>query len=333
MNRFNTHFDAATLSMGISQMPIQYGRLQALFPFEGLPTRSVAIDFESNRLRLVPAHAWGGQPSTGTKFKRKTVILEIPQMTMEDVVYPMDVQDVRAFGSDNQLTTVNAETERKLMTERKKHEITLEYRKARALDGLILDADGSTVLYDLYSEFGVTQHIINFNLGSPTTDILLKCQQVRRLMEDNLLGDTMSNIRVFVSRDFMDAFIAHPNVQKFYLQKAGTENLTAQNIRANFAFGGLIFEEFYERSETANSATIVEFIDPGFGFATPEGTSSLYRSYGAPGDFNEAVNTIALPFYAKTERRKFDRGVDLHTQCNQLPLITQPNAIIKVQAF
>jgi len=43
-----------------------------------------------------------------------------------------------------------------------------------------------------------------------------------------------------------------------------------------------------------------------------------FATYFAPADFNETVNTLGQPLYAKQEPRKFDRGTDLHTQSNQI---------------
>ena len=48
--------------------------------------------------------------------------------------------------------------------------------------------------------------------------------------------------------------------------------------------------------------------------------------------FNETVNTLGLPIYAKQESRKFDRGTDLHTQSNPLPLCLRPSVLVKVTA-
>jgi len=50
----------------------------------------------------------------------------------------------------------------------------------------------------------------------------------------------------------------------------------------------------------------------------------------APADFNETVNTPGLPLYAKLAPRKFERGWDIHTQSNPLPLCRRPEVLVKV---
>ena len=44
------------------------------------------------------------------------------------------------------------------------------------------------------------------------------------------------------------------------------------------------------------------------------------------------MNTIGQPLYAKQEPRKLDRGTDLHTQSNPLPMCHRPGVLIKLVA-
>jgi hypothetical protein len=56
----------------------------------------------------------------------------------------------------------------------------------------------------------------------------------------------------------------------------------------------------------------------------PEGTS-IFRTYFAPADFMEAVNTIGLPLYAKmVVDDELQRWVKLHTQSNPLAMCLRP---------
>jgi hypothetical protein len=72
------------------------------------------------------------------------------------------------------------------------------------------------------------------------------------------------------------------------------------------------------------------FIAAGEAHAFPVGTVDTFATYFAPADFNETVNTIGQPLYAKQEPRKFDRGTDLHTQSNPLPMCHRPGVLIKL---
>lgn len=62
------------------------------------------------------------------------------------------------------------------------------------------------------------------------------------------------------------------------------------------------------------------------------GVTDLLITRYAPADYVETVNTIGLPFYAKQERLRLDKGVELEAQSNPLNLCTKPRAIIKRMA-
>jgi hypothetical protein len=72
------------------------------------------------------------------------------------------------------------------------------------------------------------------------------------------------------------------------------------------------------------------FIAAGEGHCFPQGTVDTFGTYVAPADFNETVNTLGQPLYAKQEPRKFDRGTDLHTQSNPLPMCHRPGVLVKL---
>jgi hypothetical protein len=41
---------------------------------------------------------------------------------------------------------------------------------------------------------------------------------------------------------------------------------------------------------------------------------------------------MALPFYARQQNKDFNRGIDLHVQANQLPLVTRPGNDRRVES-
>ena len=45
---------------------------------------------------------------------------------------------------------------------------------------------------------------------------------------------------------------------------------------------------------------------------------------------NALVNTVALPYYARQQNKDFNRGIDLHTQANILPLVNRPSMLVEI---
>ena len=101
------------------------------------------------------------------------------------------------------------------------------------------------------------------------------------------------------------------------------------DMRAGFTFGGVTFEEYRGQASDANGVTR-RFIAAGEAHAFPLGTVDTFSTYYAPADFNETANTLGQALYAKQEPRKFERGTDLHTQSNPLPMCHRPGVLVKL---
>jgi hypothetical protein len=246
---------------------------------------------------------------------------------LEDVVLPEEVQGVRAFGSETAMETIAGVMAQHLESMRNKHAITLEHLRMGALKGVILDADGS-VLHDLYAVFGITPAAVNFQLNADTTNVRNKCVEVVAHIEENLRGEFMTGVRCLCSPEFFAKLVAHPKVEKAYENYAQGAMLR-DDVRNGFAFGGVIFEEY--RGQATNIDGMVQrFIAAGEAHAFPLGTVDTFSTYFAPADFNETVNTLGQAMYAKQEPRRFERGTDLHTQSNPLPMCHRPGVLVKL---
>ena len=324
----NDAFDMVALTAAVNGFPNTYGRIEqlGLMPTEGVRTRTIIIEEMNGVLNLLPTMPVGSPGTLGTQGKRKVRSFVIPHIPHDDVVLPEEVQGLRAFGSENELEALSNLIAKKLQTMRNKHAITLEHLRMGALKGVILDADGST-LYDLYTEFGITAKTVNFALTTTTTEVLLKILEVKRHIEDNLRGEFMTGIYCLCSPGFFDALTTHAKVKEAYARWQQGQILFTDN-RTNFSFGGITFEE-YRGQATDAAGTVRKFIADDEAHFFPLGTATTFRTYFAPADFNETANTLGLPLYAKQAPRKFDRGTDLHTQTNPLPICLRPEVLVK----
>ncbi|TYO91434.1 major capsid protein [Oceanicella actignis] len=318
-------FDSATLTAAINRFPVQWGRINqmGLFADEGVRTREIHIEERAGTLAVLDAHEWGGNGTVAAPETRLVRALHIPQTVHNDKVLPDDIQDIRAFGSDSALESAQGVVARRLQRMRAKHDITLEWRRMGALKGVVANASGSTIV-DLFSAFNVTPVSIDFELGTATSDIRAKCEQVVDQIADNLGDDAMTGVRALVSPDFWRRLVTHANVEKFFVNWQNASVLASGETRRGFTFGGVTFEEY--RANIGGQA----FLAAGEGHAFPEGTMDTFATYYAPADFNETVNTIGQPFYAKVRQVEFERGYELHTQSNSLPICKRPAVLVRL---
>jgi hypothetical protein len=172
------------------------------------------------RLRLVETTARGAPAVQNTTNKRKARSLVVPHIALEDTILADEVQNVRAFGSESMLEGVQAVVNQRLTEMASKMDATLEHLRVGAIKGQILDADGSAVIYDLFTEFGVTQHTgIDFDLdaASPAPGVIKKkCHDIRRKVEDELGAQPYDHVHAICGADFFDDLITHSEVEKAY---------------------------------------------------------------------------------------------------------------------
>jgi hypothetical protein len=93
------------------------------------------------------------------------------------------------------------------------HEVTLEHHRVGAIKGQILDADGSTVLYNLFTEFGVEQQALHIALSNAAANVRQKAVAIQRLIENELGGEPVTGYRAFCGDDFFDGLLEHAKVK------------------------------------------------------------------------------------------------------------------------
>lgn len=336
LNPFSSEaFSMVSLTVGINKIPNMFGRVSqlGLMPFVPVATTTVAVEEVNGVLNLLPTKERGAPSTLGETAKRKVRTFPIPHIPHDDTVMPEDVQNLRAFGSENALEAQSTFMAQKLATMRNKHAITLEHLRMGALKGIILDHDGST-LFNLYTEFGITPKTVDFVLDTDSTDVLLKCHEVKRHIELNLKGEVMTGFHALCSPEYFDALVTHPKVEAAYNRWRDSELLRGEfaggDVRRGFPFGGITWEEYLGQAFDVDGTTVRKFIAVNEAHVFPLGTSETFRTYLAPADFNETSNTLGMELYAKQEPRKFERGWDLHTQSNPLPMCHRPEVLVKV---
>ncbi|MBT2750003.1 major capsid protein [Lysobacter sp. ISL-50] len=327
----NPAFSMSALTTAINLLPNQYGRLDELnlFPVKPVRTRQVTVEERNGVLSLLQTQPVGSPGTVGKRGKRSLRAFNVPHIPHDDVVLPEEVVGVRAFGTESELETVAGVMADHLQTMRNKHAITLEHLRMGALKGVILDADGSE-LANLFDIFNIAPKTFDFQLANKDTDVRKKCLDLKRYMSQSLLGERMSGIHVLVSTEFFDALTGHPKVEKAY-ERWQEGAALRDDMRSDFRLAGVRFEE-YTGEASDGEGNSRRFIAEGEGHAFPLGTLDTFATYVAPADFNESVNTLGQLLYSKQAPRKFDRGTDLHTQSNPLPMCHRPALLPKLKA-
>ncbi len=292
-----------------------------LFEEQGVSTTTVQIEKDGNVLSLVPTAPRGGTGFAVIADKRQLIPFNTVHLPQTFQILADEIQGIRAVGSMTELQGVEAVVARRAEKARRQLDLTHEFQRIGATGGKVFDADGSTVLLDIYQRFGLSRPaVVSMGLADETTDVSGKCVAVLEAQEDALGNVTSTGAIALCGRTFWAKFIAHKNVRETYMASEAASALRGDR-RASFSFGGILWMRSLGRHAGEG------FIADDRARVIPEGVPELFISAFAPADYMETVNTEGLPYYAKLERLPFDKGVMGEAQSNPLHLCTRPLAV------
>jgi len=322
-------YTAVDLTQQIELIPNVWGRIEEMGLFgtpEGLTSKYVEIALVDGQVKILAATERGAAGPVGGSDAERSVVIAVPHFPYEEVIKPDDVQDRFAFGSRTQPRRVDEVTARKLLAIRRRHALTREWLRMGALKGNLYDGAGSLLL-NLYSAFDITPKTVDLALGTSTTDILGKLDEVAVHMRLNLLGETMNGIHCLMARNLYRRIVTHPNVEKFYINWQNAAALAgAQNL---FEFGGVVFEP-YDAVSTGVDGQTKTFATSGEGYCFPLGTMETFRDYNAPPHHIAYANAVGPDVFVSPELLKHGAGIELKSQSNPLPVCARPALLVKI---
>lgn len=329
-------FSMSSLADSINVVPNTYGRVRelGLFRTRAIPTKTFQIEFKNGVLNLLNTSARGGTGGTvGRSPKRNVRNYEVLHIEHDEFIYADDIQDVRAFGSENQLQSLQDLVNDKLETLVNKFDITEEWHLVNALQGRLVDADG-TALFNAFTDFGVTQREIDFTFATATTDVGKLFVDVVRHMEDNLLGETMTGVHALVGSTWFDRMLAHPSIKEAYLQYASTQEPFRNDPRRRFVHKGVTIEEYRGKATYLNpddTVTTRAFIADTEARFFPLGTRQTFQGFMGPADFTSAANKPGqrLSVRMLPDPSGKDKFIGMHAQTNPFFLCTRPALLVR----
>lgn len=339
------------LSAEVSRLPNTFGLLNAMniAPSEPKASTLVRIDFKDGQIFVLAAK--DRAPNSGQVIgedKRKGVILEIPHFPLLTNISPEDLDNLLEV-VDGKVTEASLDREllSKLNLISKHHAITREYLRLCMLRAVIKDGNGTT-LHNLYDLFDISKKTISLGLNDANTDVRSAIEQVNDHIGQKLLGDTSTGVESIVSTSLFNALIAHPNVEKFWLnaQNSGEHKALKRDYRGGnygrvFEFGDMVFREYKGKlpfKDTSGDIQTLDNVATGKGHAYPSGTQNLFRTFDAPPyhlmHVNERPEVDSDGQAILTTAKVLDHGegVELKSQSNVLAVCKQPEVLVELTA-
>lgn len=328
MNIFDDDaFSIISLTAAINKEKYRPGQIGAtgIFSEEGVTTTSLMIEQRDGILGLVEPTERGGPGETTADEDRDAIAFRVPHYERDDKVNADEVQNVRAFGSENTLETVENRVNRKLQRHGQDLMMTLEHQRVGAIKGVVT-TKGGRVLENLYTRFGIaTPAAVSFELDVDATDVGELADSVRFSIEDSIDQDIYDGIHAFTGREFHTALWRHKSVKETLLSHAGAVELRMATPDV-FEFGGITWERY--RTGTAATTDLGSaYIAADEARVVPVGIPDLFLTRFAPADYEETVNTEGLPLYARQYPMLNGKGRHLEAQMNAISICTRPEAL------
>lgn len=316
-------FALANLTATINTLPTIPTRLGSIFQVRRQSQIAVVVDEKSGRLSLVPAGDRRGPGAPTKNPDRRTRTFSTIHLPTTGFVLAEDNQGLRGFGSEDSTQPLISTVNDRLQEMKNNLVATREHLRVGAVKGQIIDADGSTVIEDLFDAFGVTQEEEDMNLASnatPRTSLMA----AKRKAED-AIGATalITGWQCIASPSFFDALVENENVKRIWEGWQAAQDRLGGDVRKGFMFGEVEFVEY--GAKVGGHA----FIADGEAYMYPRAPGLMVEAI-APANYSETVNTLGLEYYAKSEPMRFGKGFDLEAQTNPLPLNLVPKSSIKL---
>lgn len=311
----NSAFSMTSLTGAISKVGYKPQLLGSLGIFEPMPvrTRTVFVDRREGKMVLIGTSPVGAPPKELQVDPRNAVPLKTTRLAEGFTLYAEEVQGIRAFGSESEFAQVQAEYLKRMASVRDDMDLTHEFHRLGALQGLLLDADGTSVIYNYFTEFGVAQPaVIDFDLDNPDPvqgALRTKCNELVRSMARSSKGAFTSGttVHALVGDAFYDALITHKDVEKTYLNWAAAADLRQGGAFQAFTFGEITWHNY---RGTDDNTTVA--IAPDEAKFFPVGAKDVFKKAMAPAEFGPYVNTLGQDTYAMNipdrDRQAFTRG-------------------------
>lgn len=341
-------FSMGTLTGTMERIPYRPSLLGSMNLFRKVPVRTefFAIEEKNKTLGIIQTSARGAPLAQGGRDRRKIRRFDTVRLAKGDRIKAAEVQSIRAFGSETELKQIQELVVERQMQLREDLELTFELHRLGAIQGKVLDADG-TLIIDWFAEFGIPEPTaINFGLNTGTTDVeaLIRAEVIRGMQKKSQGAWVPGAYAVGLCGDvFFDKLTNHKTVRETYLNYTAAAGLRAAGGVAQTGPEGAFFEFTYGGVRFINYRGVDTFTDgaangiDSIGIKSnevklfPVGARDVFQHAMSPGEGMNDVNQPGREVYSEIEleKRANPRHADLEIYSYPLLVCTRPEMLMK----
>jgi hypothetical protein len=296
-------FSSITMTDAVNKTDFLPTLLGDMGIFEEVPIRTTKAFIESmdGVLTLIQTSDRGSPDAQRRRELRQGRDVPTSRIAQADTIMADEVQNIRAFGSETEFMQVQAEVSRRMNGPTgliRNIELTWENMRLGAVQGIVFDADGSTI-NNWFTIWGVTPPTeVAFDLSNASPvggSIRKQCAQIVRAMARAAKGAWLPSTRIvgLASDTFWDALVAHIEVRQTYLNQIQAAQLRGPTAWEQFDYGGITFVNYRGTDDTSSVAIPTDKVK-----FFPVGAPGMFKVAFAPAERIEFVNTPGQPLYS-----------------------------------
>jgi hypothetical protein len=296
-------------------------------------SRTIAIAERDRTMTMIATSETGAPPQElvpqGAKLKKWDAV----RLAKGSTIYAIELAGVVALPFEMQTKDIVQEVTERTDQILDDLELTWEHMRLGAIQGRVMDADGTTILFDWFTEWGIAEPAeINFNLDVDTTDVRKKCRDLKRAMQKAAKGiwTPATKVHALVGDTFFDMLVNHKQIKETRLNNERAPVLENIEGYSSIEIESIVFINY---QGTDDGSTIA--IDTNKARFFPVNARGAFKvGFGPASEFKPYLNQkgkeyVALLLEDKSGREEWDR-VEIYSYPLYIP--TRPEMLMRAKA-
>lgn len=294
-------------------------------------SRTIAIAKSERTLSLIPTSELGAPPVEMIPEGADVRDFRVKRLAKGSTIYAYELQGILALPLDQQVKELQTEVADRTAQITDDMELTWEHMRLGAILGTVYDADGTSVINNWFTEWGITVPTeVNFALGTAATDVRKKCRDIKRAMMKAAKGVWTPATRVgaLCGDGFFDALVNHEQIKE---TKLGTERAVLLEDIEGYSSIEIEGITFINYRGTDDGTTLSIATDKCKFF--PIGARGAFQVGYAPAEFFPYVNQRGQPLYGMVLPDPSGRDAYRRVELYSYPLFicTRPEMLLSAR--
>lgn len=304
-------FSTVSMTDAIERFDYIPGLLGQLGIFQPKPIydKSFGVEAINGQLNIIETSARGSKPKEKERNLRDLRNFNTVQLSESWTLMFDSLTGIRELGKTAQRKRVMSEIKTLSKEVMDDLELTREYHRLGALQGLLMDADGTSVIEDYFDAFGITRPSnISFGLNTATTKLRVKCNELHRSVLRSSKGGLKpgAQVHALCGDEWYDKFTSHDAVERTFMNWSAAADLRSSNEFSAFKFGNITWHNY---RGTDDNSTVAVPSDQAIVF--PTGTK-IFEEVLSPTFMEPWINTKGKREYVipipDRDRKAFMKG-------------------------